>query len=188
MEGFDKKIAGLEALLFVHGESLSIEKIEQCLGLEKGEGNKLVDQLAEVTSNDSRGLRIIKDFDKIQMVTKPEFGKILENFVRAELSEELTPASLETLSIISYLGPISRSQIEYLRGVNSVFTLRNLLLRGLIDRYPDPKRANAYLYRPSMELIRYLGVGEINELPDYEKVRLAVINFDSENKNIKDEG
>lgn len=171
MENLDKKLASLEALLFIHGEALPLKKIEKVLKLGPGEALELLYQFSQVLESDGRGLRLIFDSGKFQLSTKPEFGKILEEFVREELTEDLTPASLEALSIIAYLGPISRSRLEYLRGVNSVFTLRNLMLRGLVERFPDPKRPNAYLYKPSLELIRHLGLGKTEELPDYEEFR-----------------
>ena len=62
-----------------------------------------------------------------------------KSFVKEELTEDLTPASLETLSIVAYLGPISRVRIEYLRGVNSSVILRSLMIRGLIERFADPE-------------------------------------------------
>jgi len=95
----------------------------------------------------------------------------LENFIKEEFKENLSPASLETLSIIVYLGPLSRAEIDYYRGVNSSFILRSLLIRGLIERYSDPKRANVYLYVSSFDLLKYLGVSKKEDLPDYGKFK-----------------
>ncbi len=178
MQDQDKKIAELEALLFIHGEPIEVDKIEKILGLVGGEGESLVKQLSEDLKAGGRGLRLVFDGEKAQMVTKPEFAKILEDFVKEELSADLTPAGLEALSIISYLGPISRSRLEYLRGVNSTFTLRSLMLRGFIARAQDPKRANAYLYRASFDLFKHLGIGGPKDLPEYEKFNSLVKKFE----------
>jgi segregation and condensation protein B len=87
------------------------------------------------------------------------------------LKEDLSPASLETLAIVAYKGPINRIEIDNIRGVNSSFILRSLLIRGLIDRQIDAHRANAYSYKPSFDLIRKLGIDSLEQLPDYEKFK-----------------
>ncbi|TSC82217.1 MAG: Transcriptional regulator [Parcubacteria group bacterium Gr01-1014_20] len=175
----NSKVAELEALLFIHGEPIEVDKVEKILGLVGGEGETLVNQLSEELKVGGRGLRLVFDGEKVQMVTKPEFAKILEDFVKEELSADLTPAGLEALSIISYLGPISRSRLEYLRGVNSMFTLRSLMLRGLIARAQDPKRANAYLYRASFDLFKHLGIGGSKDLSGYERFNSLVKKFET---------
>ena len=132
---------------------------------------ELITEFEQRLSGADRGLTLITRGDRVQLATKPAFHTILENFVKSELSEDLTPASLETLAIISYFGPISRSRIEYQRGVNSSFILRSLLLRGLIDRSADPDHPNSYLYQASFELLRHLGVKDQRSLPEYEQFR-----------------
>ena len=130
--------------------------------------------LAEIYKDESRGLQLVLDNEKVQIATKPEFGKLQEDVVKGELHEELTPASLETLSIIIYSAPISRAEIDYIRGVNSTFILRNLLIRGLIERELDPKRANAFVYKPSFEFLRHLGISEKEDLPEFEQFQQLI--------------
>lgn len=166
-----KRLAELEALLFAHGEPLSVKKIAKILDCGEEDVTKLVSELGRRLENEGRGVHLASLGDKVQLVTKPEFGKLLEHFAKEELSEDLTPASLEALAIIAYLGPISRARLEYLRGVNSSFILRSLRLRGLIERTEDPESPNSYLYGPSFELIKHLGVKQKENLPDYEKLR-----------------
>jgi len=169
--GREALLAKLEALLFIHGEPLSIKKVEKILEVEAEDAKNLLSELGERLESSDRGIHVASLGDKVQLVTKPEFGKLLEDFAKEELSEDLTPASLEALSIITYLGPISRSRLEYLRGVNSIFILRNLRVRGLIERTQDSANPNSYLYEPSFELIKHLGVKQKEKLPDYEKLR-----------------
>src|SRR3989344_2420895 len=139
------KLAALEALLFIHGESLQLKKVAAALGAEKEELREALEVLKRELQSDERGLFLLSDAPietifsapdweskKIQLATKPAFSGILEQFVKEELREDLSPASLEALSLIAYLGPVSRSEIDYIRGVNSSFILRNLALRGLI--------------------------------------------------------
>lgn len=172
------KIAELEALLFVHGEAIDAGKVAKVLEVGEEEARTLLADLEKLLESEGRGLRLVSDRDRFQLVTKPMFAGILEKFVKEELTEELTPASLEALSLVSYLGPIARSRLEFLRGVNSVFTLRNLMLRGLLTRFPDPKRLNSYLYKPSLELLKHLGLGRVQDLPDYDKFRGLLEGFE----------
>ncbi len=186
------KIAELEALLFVHGEPLTLKKIAAVLELEKEEARKTIEELKTQLEEESRGLCLVSDGEKIQLVTKPQFGKILEDFVKEELSEELTPASLEALAVVAYFGPISRARIEYLRGVNSIFILRSLLLRGLVERFSDPESQNAFLYRPTFEAWRHLGLKGKEDLPDFEKYRELLRAFEAQEEkkeeNVSSEG
>ncbi len=170
--------ASLEALLFIHGEPLSYKKIQSVLGIEKEGLEALIKELAADLEADARGLQLISDREKIQLATKPEFNGILESFMKEEISEDLSPASLETLSIIAYLGPISRARLEYLRGVNSIVILRSLTIRGLVERFPDPDRPASFLYRGTFDLIKHLGIKEKEDLPEFEKFQELLTVFD----------
>lgn len=167
----NKFISQLEALLFIYGESLEIKKIAKTLKTSEEEVKEAIKKLSADLENDNRGLFLIQEKEKIQLTTKPELSGLLETVIKEELHESLTPAALETLSIVAYAGPLTRAEIEYIRGVNSSFTLRNLLIRGLIERSPDPKRGNVFLYNPSMELLRHLGVSKAEDFSEYEKFK-----------------
>lgn len=179
-DNLENKIAKLEALLFIHGEPLTLKKIAAVLELKKDEVEQAIEELKKQLEANSRGLALVSDGEKVQLVTKPQFGRIIEDFVKEELSEDLTPASLEALAMVAYFGPISRSRIEYLRGVNSIFILRSLLLRGLVERFSDPKRPNAYLYRPTFNTWKHLGLEQKKNLPDYEKFQELLAAFESQ--------
>lgn len=170
----EQKLAELEAILFINGEPLSRKKAEKTLGLEKGEIDALLEEFDKRLSSEGRGLTLIRDEEKIQLATKPAFAKFVEEFVREELADDLTPASLEVMSIIAYLGPVSRAEIDYRRGVNSSFTVRNLMIRGLVERFSDPKNPQSFLYRPTFEFFRHIGVKGRENLPDYEKLRASL--------------
>ncbi|SRR5258708_1253501 len=181
MNDLPKKLASLEALLFIHGEPISYKKAESVLGLGKGEGESLAAELKKQLDEQGRGLQLIFDKEKIQLATKPEFNKILEDFVKEELTEDLTPASVEALSIVTYLGPISRAKLEYLRGVNSIVILRSLMIRGLVERFPDPDHASGFLYRPTFDLMKHLGLATKESLPEYEKFQGLLKIFEAQN-------
>ena len=173
--------ASLEALLFIHGEPLTHKKIESVLGLKKGEVEAIVAEVKKRLEESGRGLQLVSDGEKVQLATKPEFNRILEDFIKEELTEDLTPASLEALSIVAYLGPITRAKIEYLRGVNSIVILRSLMIRGLVERFPDPERPSGFLYQPTFDLIKHLGLKNKELLPEYEKFRGLLKVFEGQN-------
>lgn len=150
---------------------MSIKKIEEVLKLKDGEAELLITEFEKKLSESHRGLSLVLNGERVQLATKAELNSALEDFVKAELSEELSPASLEVLSLISYLGPISRSKLEYIRGVNSSFILRSLLIRGLVERSTDPNHSLAYVYQPTFALLEHLGIKSVKDMPDYEKFR-----------------
>lgn len=178
-----QKLAELEALLFLHGEPLAEKRIRELLELTPEDLAALVGELREELARHERGITLLAHDDKLQLATKPQFSKLLEAFVKEQLTEDLTPASLETLAIVAYFGPIARSRIEYQRGVNSIFILRNLLLRGLVERFPNPERPNTYLYDVSFEFLKHMGVSKKEDLPEFGKFQELLKNFETQDLN-----
>ena len=174
----EKNLAALEALLFIHGEPISYKKIAAVLDVGKEDAETLAAELKRRLDGPARGLQLVSDKEKVQLATKPEWNSILESFMKEELTEDLSPASLETLSIIAYLGPISRTRIEYLRGVNSSVILRSLMIRGLVERSSDPERPAGFLYRPTFDAMKHLGIQQKEDLPDFAKFQELLKVFD----------
>jgi len=146
--------------------------------MKKEEAETLAEELKRRLKDPARGLELVADREKVQLATKPEWNSILESFVKEELTEDLSPASLETLSIVSYLGPISRTRIEYLRGVNSSVILRSLMIRGLIERFPDPEHPAGFLYRLTFDAMKHLGIQQKEDLPEFSKFQELLKVFD----------
>jgi segregation and condensation protein B len=160
----------IEAILFMSGALVSIKKMSGIIGASVDDIEKSVKELKNRLASSS-GLRVIEIDGSFQLVTDPELAPLMQKMVKDEMVEDITPAALETLSLIAYIGPVAKSAIEYIRGVNSSFTIRNLLIRGLIERSIHPQKANTYLYRPSADLIRHLGLSSVEELPDFDKFK-----------------
>ena len=112
-------------------------------------------------------LSLLKDGDHVSLVSAPGVSKVVEDFAKEEFAGELTRPGLETLAIVAYKGPIKRSEIDYVRGVNSSFMVRNLLMRGLIERMRDPKDSRAFFYRASSDFMKFLGIASMADLPEY---------------------
>lgn len=173
-------LAKIEALLFAYGEPLEVKRIAQTLKSDEETVTQAIHEIQKNCGEDGRGLTLIFHDGKAQLATRPEFAGVLDKLVREELREELTPAALETLAIVSYAGPLLRSGIDYIRGVNSSFILRSLLLRGLIERVPDPAHPNAYRYSASFDFLKHLGLSRAEDLPEYQSLREIVQKFSIE--------
>ena len=171
-------IASVEAILFSYGEPIEINKITKLLNSEIEVIKQAISGLEQQYADENRGLKIIFSDNKIQLATKPEFSKFLEEFAKEEFQENLTPAALETLALIIYFTPISRAKIDYFRGVNSNFILRSLLMRGLIERASD-SQDRSYSYQPTFDLLKHLGISKIKELPDYQKFQEFNLNLET---------
>lgn len=163
--------AALEALLFAHGDPLEVKKIASVLKAEAEDVEVAIATLAGHLETSDRGLMLTRHESKVQLATKPAFSSFVEHLVKDEFEEKLTPAALETLSLIAYLGPISRARVDYLRGVNSSYSVRNLLMRGLVEKTTDPQTPHITAYQVSFDLLKHLGISSIEDLPDYQKYK-----------------
>ena len=161
--------SGIESLLFIAARPLSVSELAQAMQQNKEKVKEQAEELVQEYKESSRGIRIIKNDYRFQMVTAPENSEVIRGFVRDKTSGELTRPSLETLTIIAYRGPISKMDLERIRGVNCSLILRNLLLRGLVNSEKDKNKEETY-YSVTMDFLRFLGVNDIKELPDYDKL------------------
>jgi len=172
----------IEAILFWRGEPISTKKLADILNVSKEEVGEAVVSLK--VSLLGRGVVLVENNEKVSLGTAPELSNLMEDLQKEELNKDLSKASLETLSIILYKNGVSRAEIDYVRGVNSSFTLRALSVRGLIEKTTDPKDSRRYLYRPSFELLSYMGVKSVEELPRYVEVSNSM---STEIKNLAEE-
>lgn len=165
----------IEAILFFKAEPISLKRLSQILEESETSIKEALNDLKN--SLEGRGLSLLERDSEYILGTNPEFSSIIEKLQKEELSKDLSKASLETLSIILYKGPISRSEIDFIRGVNSTFILRNLMIRGLVEKILNPKDSRSYLYKPSFETLSYLGISSVENLPDREKVLKEIESF-----------
>lgn len=161
--------ANLEALLFTSGEPLAFSRLAKILNCPVVEIQKNVALLKEAyLENVNSGLQLLIKDDQVMLATKGETALVVEKLLKSTLQENLSKAALEVLAIVAYRAPITRAEIEAIRGVNCNFTLRNLLLRDLIEREGNPEDGRGYIYRPSFRLLSHLGLGAMADLPDYD--------------------
>ena len=158
----------IESLLFISAKPITAKQLAELMNINEVAVKNAGDELEEEYKNSSRGTQIIRNGNKYQMVSSPDNAKLVQEFIKDETTGELSRPSLETLTIIAYRGPIAKTSLDHIRGVNCSLILRNLLLRGLVETKSD-KKGETY-YNITFDFIRFLGINDINELPDYEKL------------------
>jgi len=163
--------SGLESLLFVSGEPISFGKLSKVTGEKENVLKEQAEELMMDYRNRQGGMRIIIQDEKVQMVTSGEGADLVEKLLKIDIEGDLSRSALETISIIAYRGPISRAEVDEIRGVNTSFTLRQLSIRGLIEKIDNPSDARAYLYKISFDFLRHLGIEKIEDLPRYQELR-----------------
>lgn len=165
----------LEAVLFWKAEPISIKKLASLLSMQEDAIHSGLTELEQ--SLQGRGIALVRTQDDVMLGTAKELSSLIQKIAQESISTDLGKSGLETLSIILYRGPISRTDIDYIRGVNSQFIIRNLLVRGLIERVDNPKDSRSYLYTSSLELLAHLGLSKVTDLPDYEAVSKDIDGF-----------
>ncbi len=158
-----------ESLLFVSVKPLSIKELATATTQKREKVEQALQELKKDYEDAERGLTLIKNNNQYQLSTSGSNTTVVQEFLKDETSGELSVPSLEALTIIAYRGPVSKLELEMIRGVNCSLILRNLLLRGLIEeKFNKTKNENYYLV--SHDFIRYLGLSELADLPDYERL------------------
>ncbi|OHA33061.1 MAG: hypothetical protein A2928_00755 [Candidatus Taylorbacteria bacterium RIFCSPLOWO2_01_FULL_45_15b] len=165
----------IEALLFWRNEPLSREYIAKAIGVGMDEIEIAITSLKGALAN--RGIVLVVHDDILTLGTSPHMSKIIENLAKEELARDLGKAGLETISMILYYGPLSRKEIDYFRGVNSQFIVRNLLIRGLIEKAEGKPSERSTYYQTSVALLGHLGITDIRDLPEYDAVRQELAEY-----------
>ena len=142
------------SILFVASKPVGLKELADALETEEAQIKQAVTEI--VAGNQNSGSSQVK------------------KFLSLELREKLTDASLETLAIILYKQPVSKAEIENIRGVNSQYSLRHLLIRGLIEKIPSPSDKRIQLYKTTLEFMQHLGIKDMKELPDFDELTKGI--------------
>ena len=164
--------AMLEAVLFASGEPMPKKRLASLLGVSADLLQKAIEALRGEL--DGRGIALVETDTVIELRTAPEASDLVKKLREAELSRDLGKAGLETLAIVLYRGSATRSEIDWVRGVNSSQTLRSLLLRGLVEKTEDALDKRKLRYRPTADALAHLGVRTVNDLPNYGELSSAL--------------
>lgn len=163
----------IESLLFVAGRPVKKSELIKVLKATGGDVQTALDEIKAAHTNS--GIVLLEQNGSYLLSTNPENSAQVKNFLNAELREHLTDAALETLSIIAYKQPVSRAEIESIRGVNSQYTIRLLMMRGLIEKGQSTKDSRVTLYRTTHEFLQHMGLTSHSDLPDFEELTKHVV-------------
>lgn len=160
----------IEGLLYVQGDlGLTIKQIEDILEITEEEAKKLVLSLKNYYEEDNRGLRINYLGNTIKLTTKEEHQKYYQKLLEDPTSRNLSQSALEVLAIIAYNEPITRGDLENMRGVDSTYVLRRLLAKGLIKECgKSDLPGRPILYKTTDDFLDYFGLASIKDLPSIE--------------------
>ncbi len=160
-------LSKIESILFVASKPLSFKKIAKAVGKMSGEVAQTIETLQMKYNKEDSGIHLLVEGETVQMATNPSNSDVIEGFVKDQTRGELTKAQLETLTVIAYRSPVTRPELEQIRGVNCAVIIRNLLIRGLIKEKSD---SDALLpeYSLSIEALSNLGISSVSELNNYE--------------------
>ena len=159
--------AKLEALLFVTTEPVPLAQLGTALGLTPAKMKAALDELDETLV--PRGLRMQTQRGRVQLTTAPELAALIQDFLNLDATTRLSPAALEALSIIAYQQPVTRPQVDAIRGVNSDGVMRSLLSKGLIQeggRAEGPGRP--ILYATTPEFLQHFGLSSLSAMPNVD--------------------
>ncbi len=156
----------VESLLFVADQPVTARQLAGALDAEEAAVEKALSALDEVYVQGERGVRLQRHGDRVQLVTAPETALYVQRFLGLELSGPLSQAALETLAIVAYRQPVTRAQVEAIRGVNSDGVLRTLVSRALIEEVGRLDQVGRpILYGTTFEFLQQFGLRNLNELP-----------------------
>ena len=159
----------IESLLFVSGDGLALSHIAEIMEISEDEARLSVDKLKSFYKENKRGIEIVEYDGYIQLKTPEDNFLYVTKLAESKRKQPLSPAALEALSIVAYHQPVTRSSVEFIRGVNSDGPMARLVERGLIEesgRLDAPGRP--ILYATTKEFLRSFGLNSLKDLPDIE--------------------
>lgn len=156
----------IHSLLFVSNKPLSSKQLAKLTGADIEQVLLALRELAELSQNS--GVILLDTGSEFQLATNSANSELVKNFLNQDLKEALTDATTEVLAIIAYRQPISKAEIESIRGVNSQYSLRSLLMRGLIEKVANPDDSRSSYYQITTEFLQQLGISSTAELSSFE--------------------
>lgn len=169
----------IEGLLFYKSQPLKKATLAKQFGVSEADLRTTLDTLR--ARLEAGATRLLETDTEVELVTAPALAKFIEELRKQDIKTDIGKAGAETLAIILYRGPIARSDIDKIRGVNSSFILRNLLIRGLIER--GEKKGSGYLFKATPGLLAHLGVDRQTALTDFARITDALETFTAEHAN-----
>ncbi len=168
-EGDQQLGAAIESLLFVSGRPLQRAELRKLLGIDDARLTEALQALEYVLESQGRGIRLQRLGEQVQLVTAPENARYVAALLGLPMTARLTPAALETLAVIAYRQPLTRSQIESVRGVNSDRALASLIQHGLVAEVGRAQTVGRpALFATTAEFLQQFGLTSLEQLPHIE--------------------
>lgn len=156
----------IEAILFVAGEPVCVEDLAHALDLTVSELSAALDQLRDEYDLDARGVRLARFGDSVQLTTRAEYAPYIERLLQPVQKQSLSQAAMETLSIIAYRQPVTKAEIEAVRGVKCDYSVSSLLHKELIcEMGRRESLGRPILYGTTTKFLQHFGIESLNELP-----------------------
>ncbi len=162
----------IEAILFATAEPATYASLAKQLNVDMDAIDAAVKEL--VASYEGHGIGVVELNQVVSLATRSEHATLIESIRKEELSKELSKASAETLAVIAYIPGSTKSQIEFIRGVNVSYSLRALMMRGLIEAKGGGR---SVAYHPTLELLSHYGISSVEELPLYAETKAKLASL-----------
>lgn len=177
----DKIKSQILTILFISSKPVSLQELTETLEVDQETIKLAVSEI--VSQNHTSGIILLAHNDRLQLASNPDNSQVVKKYLSLELREKLSDAALETLAVIAYKQPISKAEVENIRGVNSQYTIRQLLIRGLIEKIGSSTDRRVQLYKTTLEFMQHLGLKDMKELPDFEELTKTIQLPNQENNS-----
>src|SRR3989338_3361601 len=164
----EKLPGAIEAVLLVSNRPLTVRELaDHCKSDVEAVSSALRELAAAYDQRPDSGITLQRIGNQVQLVSAGDHAASVQHFLKQETTGELTRAQLESLTIVAYRGPITRAELEQIRGVNCAIILRNLMIRGLVESKQDAKKMQT-VYNITFDFLKFLGLNQQSELPNYQ--------------------
>lgn len=160
----------IEAVLFASAKPATVKRLADIVETSPSDVEAALNVLQERLDASGSGIMLQMHESSVELVTRPEAGDTVARVMNAEVSGELSRPSLETLTILAYCGPMTRPELEQVRGVQSSMILRNLMLRGLVQEQEHGPLGQP-VYAVTFDFLNHLGLSSVESLADYAELR-----------------
>lgn len=160
----------LEAVLFAAAQPMTAKRLADLTSSSTDDVKNALSELQGRLETSGSGLMLLTKGGDVELVTRPEMAEVVRGVLKAEVQGELSRPSMEALAILAYRGPMTRPELEQIRGVQSALILRNLMMRGLVEM-GEETRVGQPTYSVTLDFYKHLGLSKPDELPDYQTLR-----------------
>ena len=169
-----ERVGIVEAILFVTGNAVEKKEICRAMELTEGELEETLDALESGYDFDRRGLRLLRFGAHVQLATRPDYAPYVEKLLQPVQKQSLSQAVMETLAVIAYRQPVTKGEIEQVRGVKCDYSVQSLAAKGLIQEVGRRETlGRPILYGTTDAFLRHFGISSLGELPEIDFTKLA---------------